>query len=325
MNSKMLSITLITLLLFLAIFHVFQGIFEFKSFFHALFSFDANNVNDVVYREIRFPRMIIAIIAGASLSISGLLLQTFFNNPLAGPSILGISSGSSLFVALSLMSGLSLLQSDLSIVMFSMAGALFFCFIIILFSLVVKNKVSLLLIGMMLASFSNAIIQLFQVSSSTQDLKAFTIWGLGSVQQVGFSQLPLIILIFCISLLFLVVLIKPLNSLILGEQQIQILGFNLKKISLLIIISTSLFTGLITAYCGPIGFIGLAVPNIAKQLFKTQNHFKLIYYSGLIGAILLLICDIIILLLDDYFVVPLNAVTSIIGAPFVVWIILKRF
>lgn len=314
-------------LIFVSVLHLHQGSlhFRFLAIYDALFNFNESNSVDIIFREIRFPRTIISIIAGASLSIAGLILQTYFNNPLAGPSVLGITSGSSLFVAISVLSGFSFFQEDLGIIFSAFIGALVFSIIILSFSIFVKNKVSLLLIGMMLGSFSSAIIQLFQLSSSATELKIFTLWGFGSLQQVSFQQLPLLITVFVVALALLVFLIKPLNILVLGEHQAQILGLNTKQISYLIIVVSALFSSLITAYCGPIAFIGLAVPNIAKQLFKTQNHLKLFSYTAVLGAFVLLFCDLVIMWAEPFILIPLNAITSLIGSPFVIWIILKRF
>lgn len=314
-------------LIFVSVLHLHQGSlhFRFSAIYNALFNFNESRSVDIIFREIRIPRTIISIIAGSSLSIAGLILQTYFNNPLAGPSVLGITSGSSLFVAISVLSGFSFFQEDLGIIFSAFMGALVFSIIILSFSIFVKNKVSLLLIGMMLGSFSSAIIQLFQLSSTATELKIFTLWGFGSLQQVSFQQLPLLITVFVVALALLVFLIKPLNILVLGEHQAQILGLNTKQISYLIIIISALFSSLITAYCGPIAFIGLAVPNIAKQLFKTQNHLKLFSYTAILGAFVLLFCDLVIMWTEPFILIPLNAITSLIGAPFVIWIILKRF
>lgn len=314
-------------LIFVSVLHLHQGSlhFRFSAIYNALFNFNESRSVDIIFREIRIPRTIISIIAGSSLSIAGLILQTYFNNPLAGPSVLGITSGSSLFVAISVLSGFSFFQEDLGIIFSAFTGALVFSIIILSFSIFVKNKVSLLLIGMMLGSFSSAIIQLFQLSSSATELKIFTLWGFGSLQQVSFQQLPLLITVFVVALALLVFLIKPLNILVLGEHQAQILGLNTKQISYLIIIISAIFSSLITAYCGPIAFIGLAVPNIAKQLFKTQNHLKLFSYTAILGAFVLLFCDLVIMWTEQFILIPLNAITSLIGAPFVIWIILKRF
>lgn len=327
MNKKALIFLFVLCLILFSIFHLNNGLIslQLKDFFHSIFSYSTTNQNDVIFREIRIPRTLIAIIAGSSLSISGLLLQTFFNNPLAGPSVLGITSGSSLFVAISVMTSFAFFQSNLGIIVSSFLGAIIFSLIILFFSIFVKNRVSLLLIGMMLGSFSSAIIQMLEISSTSNDLKIFTLWGFGSLQNVNYNQIPIIISVFLISLFLLFFIIKPLNILVLGESQAKVLGLNLKQFRLVIVFVSSLFAGLITAFCGPISFIGLAVPNIAKQVFKTQNHFKLILYSALIGAFILLFCDLIIMRLENYFLIPLNAITALIGAPFVIWIILKKY
>lgn len=325
-NTTIIGIIALALV-FVGLIHLHQGTvnFSFSTVYNALFHFDESNSMDIIVREIRFPRTIISIIAGASLSVAGLILQTFFNNPLAGPSVLGITSGSSLFVAITVLSGFSFFQNDFGIIFSAFLGALIFSVIILSFSVFVKSKISLLLIGMMLGSFSSAIIQLFQLSSSASELKMFTLWGFGSLQQISFHQLPLLTGVFILAVFLLFFLIKPLNMLVLGEHQAQNLGLNTKQIRYLIIVVSALFSALITAYCGPIAFIGLAVPNIAKQIFKTQNHLKLFSYTAILGAFVLLFCDLVIIWTDPLILIPLNAVTSLIGAPFVIWIILKRF
>jgi iron complex transport system permease protein len=252
-------------------------------------------------------------------------MQTLFNNPLAGPSVLGITSGASLCVAITMMTGISFFTSDIGIVVIALIGALIFSLIILFFSMFVKSQISLLLIGMMLGSFTSALIQVLQVSSQANQIKAFTLWGFGSMQQVNFNQIPLIFGVFIVGVFALIFLIKPLNLLVIGEKPTQLLGIQMKSFRMLIIVVTSIFAGLITAYCGPISFIGLAVPNMVKLLYKTQNHLQLIIGSALVGACTLLFCDLLILWIEPYFVLPLNAVTALIGAPVVVWIILKKF
>ena len=279
----------------------------------------------VLFREIHFPRTSMAILAGAGLSIAGLLMQTLFNNPLAGPSVLGITTGSSLFVALSMLSGISFFTADLSLIAIALFGALVFSGIIVFFSLFVKSQVSLLLVGMMLGSFTSAIIQIIQLSTHADRLKAFTLWGFGSLQQVNFNQLGIILLVFLIGIVSLLALIKPLNVFVLGEKTAKTLGFKVTQIRVGIIVVSAIFTGLITAFCGPIAFIGLAVPNITKLIYKTQNHTYLLLGTALIGALSLILCDLTILWLEPYFVLPLNGITALLGAPIVVWIILKRF
>lgn len=324
---KLIFSLLIILLVGIAFLHLNNGRFEnsISDFFSALFSYDEDQKIQLIFREIRFPRTVMAILAGAALAISGLLLQTFLNNPLAGPSILGITSGSSLFVALTLLSGVGFFTTEIGVTVSALLGALCFSLLILFFSFFVKSQVSLLLVGMMLGAFTSALISILQLTSQANELKVFTLWSFGSLQQVSFHQLGFITLFFILGTFALVWIIKPLNLLVLGEKNAQILGLNLKGIRILIILVSSLFTGLITAFCGPISFIGLAVPNITKMLFKTQNHVVLILGSMLIGAFVLLLCDLVIIYLESYIAIPLNGITSLLGAPIVVWIILKKF
>ncbi len=265
-----------------------------------------------------------AIIAGASLSIAGLLMQTLFNNPLAGPYVLGINSGSSLFVALSIMTGIPFFTSELGLISNALIGAFLFGLIILFFSRMVKTQVSLLLVGLMLGSFISAFVSLLQSASNAQELKIFTLWALGSLQKVDFNQLPIILTTSMIGVLGTFLLVKPLNLLILGESEAKLLGVNIQKTRLFIIAITAILTGLVTAFCGPIAFIGLAVPNLVRILFKTQNHRTLVIASLLFGGLFLLICDIIIQLLEPHFMLPINVLTSMIGAPLVIFFILKR-
>lgn len=317
------------LLLILIVLHVNAGTFElsFGKIWDSLFHFSDTDETLIIFREMRIPRTFITIIAGAGLSIAGLLMQTLFSNPLAGPSILGITSGSSLCVALTMLTGISFFKTDLSIVVVALLGAMLFSMIILVFSFFVKSQISLLLIGMMLGSFTSAIIQTLQVSSQASQLKVFTLWESGSMQDVSFAQIPLILLVFFAGIFALIFLIKPLNLLVIGEKPTQLLGIQLKSFRILIIAVTAIFAGLITAYCGPVSFIGLAVPNIVKMLYKTQDHQKLIVGSALIGACTLLFCDLLMLWIETWYnySLPLNGITALFGAPVVVWIILKRF
>lgn len=329
MNTKQVKLLLLlsVLVLFLFFLHLNNGkfSFDFKLILKSLFRFNPENQTEIIFREIRFPRSIMAIVAGAGLSISGLLIQTFFKNPLAGPSVLGITSGASLFVAISVLTGIQFFTSDYGIVFSALFGAFLFSIIILLFSFFVKSAVSLLLVGLMLSSFTSAVIQILQMVSSTNQLKVFTLWGFGSLQQVQFNQIGFILILFLIACLVLVILIKPLNLLVLGEREAEFLGLKMKSFKFLIIGVSSLYAGLITAFCGPISFIGLAVPNISKLIFKTQNQLVLILGSMLIGAFCLLFCDLLLIYLESIILLPLNGITSLIGAPFVVWIILKKY
>jgi len=310
----------------LCLVHLFSGQInvEFQDFIDSLFNYNTQNTNQKIVRELRMPRMVMALIAGAGLSLSGLLMQTLFNNPLAGPYVLGINSGSSLFVAFSIMTGIPLLSSGLGIIPSALIGAFVFGVIILFFSAFVKSHVSLLLIGLMLGSFTTALVFILQSVSSSEELKSFAMWAMGSLQKTELSQLPIIVLLFTLGIIGSLLLIKPLNTLVIGEDEAILLGINYKAVRLFIVSITALLTGLITALCGPIAFVGLAVPNLVRILIKTQNHFTLIFASVFIGGAFILICDILIQLLENTIHIPINALTSLIGAPFVVLIVLKR-
>jgi iron complex transport system permease protein len=306
--------------------HLFSGVIPitFENYSDALWDFDPQSTPQLIAREFRIPRLVISMLAGSALAVSGMLMQTLFNNPLAGPYVLGINSGSSLFVAFSLFSGFSIFSSDLGIVASALLGAFVFGSILLGFSMHTKSQVSLLLIGLMLGSFTTAIITVLQSTTQAEELKAFTIWTMGSLQHVQFEQLPLLLLIFSGALLLCLLLIKPMNVLILGEKTTELLGFNIRKIRLLTITITAIFTGLITAYCGPIAFVGLAVPNITRMLFRTQSHGKLLVANLVNGALFLVLSDIIIQLVEPIVTIPINAFTSLIGAPILMLIVLKR-
>ena len=317
---------LFALLVLLSIVHLQEGEVSvtFSDAWNSLFSFDASNPFQIVFRELRLPRTSIALLAGAGLSIAGLLMQTFFNNPLAGPSILGISAGSSLFVALAIMTGFTLFSSAFGIISSAVFGAFIYSLFLLIFSRFVRSNVSLLIIGIMLGSFTNALIQVIESMSDVNALKAFTIWGFGSLQQVSFDQLPVIFFCFLGALGLLLFLVKPLNAYVLGEERAAQLGIPVARVKILVISCVAVFTGLITAYCGPIAFIGLAVPNMVKMRYKTSNHWYLISASALFGALLLLVCDILLLKLEAVIALPLNSITSLFGAPVVIWILLKN-
>jgi iron complex transport system permease protein len=317
---------LFALLVLLTILHLQEGEVSvtFSDAWNSLFSFDASNPFQIVFRELRLPRTSIALLAGAGLSIAGLLMQTFFNNPLAGPSILGISAGSSLFVALAIMTGFTLFSSAFGIISAAVFGAFIYSLFLLIFSRFVRSNVSLLIIGIMLGSFTNALIQVIESMSDVNALKAFTIWGFGSLQQVSFDQLPVIFFCFLGALGLLLFLVKPLNAYVLGEERAAQLGIPVARVKILVISCVAVFTGLITAYCGPIAFIGLAVPNMVKMRYKTSNHWYLISASALFGALLLLVCDILLLKLEAVIALPLNSITSLFGAPVVIWILLKN-
>ena len=277
-----------------------------------------------IISDFRIPRMVMALVAGGGLSIAGLLMQTLFSNPLAGPYVLGINSGSSLLVALALLSGIPFFASDLGIISGAVVGAFLVGLLILFIALYVRSSVTLLLVGLMIGSFCGAFVTVLQSYSSAESLKIFTMWSFGTLQNTSLDQIPVIISVFAILVLALFFLIKPLNAYILGERNALNLGISIKRTRILLIILTSGFTGLVTAYCGPIAFVGLAVPNLTRILMKTQNHRILIPATLLVGCCFLLLCDLIIKLFENQILIPINALTSLVGAPFVIFLILKR-
>jgi len=327
--KKKHSIILLVLLLCIplfAYFHLFAGQIRisFHDFWNSLFNFNDQFSNEIIAREVRIPRLIMGLIAGASLSVVGLLMQTLFNNPLAGPYVLGINSGSSLFVALSIMTGIPFFASDFGVITNALIGAFIFGIIILFFAKMVRSQIALLLVGLMLGSFISAFVSFIQSASNAQELKVFTLWALGSLQKVEFNQIPIILLISITGILGAFLLVKPLNILVLGENEAKLLGINIKRVRILIIIITAILTGLITAFCGPIAFVGLAVPNLVRIIFKTQQHLVLITACILAGALFVMSCDILIQLVEPHFMLPINVLTSMIGAPMVILFILNR-
>lgn len=325
-RNKIFILALGIVLPIVAFVHLFSGQIDISTseFFGAFSDYDSSNLNHVVVRELRIPRMLTALIAGAGLSIAGLLMQTLFNNPLAGPYVLGINSGASLFVAFALMTGIPFFSSDLGLVANALIGAFVFGMIIVVFSTMIRQQISLLLIGLMLGSFTSAIVSVLQSASGLQELKLFTLWALGSLQKVTIEQIPILLICFLITVIGAFLVVKPLNLLVLGTSEASNLGVRIKRVRLLIILITALITGVVTAYCGPIAFIGLAIPNLIRIVMKSQNHAVLIIGSALCGGVFLLLCDIVIQRMESSFVIPINAFTSLIGAPFVILLVLRR-
>lgn len=277
----------------------------------------------VIYR---IPEVFIAVVAGFALSIAGLLLQTTLNNPLAGPSILGLTAGSHLMVALTIMGssilGLEIL--DLGITISATIGALVFGLLILVIAARIRSMVSLLLVGMMLGTFVSAITNIILMKADANSVKAFSIWGMGSLQQVSIDQVPLISLLFLIGIGLAFILTKPLNALILGEKPAAILGVKVKQTRWKIIFVVSLLAGLVTAFCGPIGFVGLIVPNLVRMFYKTARHGHLLLASGLIGASVMVLCVLLIRIFEPIMVLPINSLTALLGAPVVLFLLLKN-
>lgn len=323
------SILLVALLFSLVIFAITdllvgQVELSFSDFWEAIFHFNEQNSSHVIALELRLPRMVMALLAGGALSLAGLLMQTMFQNPLAGPYVLGINSGASLFVAISTMTGITFLTSNAGLIINALLGSLIFGVLILILARFAKTQISLLLAGIMLGSFTSAFIAIIQSLSHSQNLKLFTLWNLGSLQGATLDELGIVSAIVISAVVLSLLLTKNLNILMLGNREAQLLGVKVKRVHYMIIGVTAILAGTITAYCGPIAFVGLAVPNVTRILFKTQNHLILILASFLIGSIFLISTDIIIQLLEKYLLIPVNAITSLVGAPLVVYILFRR-
>ena len=306
--------------------HLIAGQIEisFSSYFNSILNFDANNTSQVLVREFRIPRLFMAMIAGAGLSLSGMFMQTLFKNPLAGPYVLGINSGASLLIALSLMTGVQFFQSNFGLIGTALIGAFAAGMLMMLIAQRLKSQITLLLVGLMFGSFTSAFVSILESLAGAESLKSYTMWSMGSLQQVEFGQLGVMSLIFSVGILGSFLLVKPLNMLVIGEKSASLLGLPIKSVRMLVLFLTALFAGLITAFCGPIAFVGIAIPNLTRILFQTTNHRYLIIGNCLIGAIFLLLTDAFIQVLEGQLSIPLNALTSIIGAPFVVFLLMRK-
>ena len=279
----------------------------------------------------RLPQAITAMLCGASLAVSGLMLQTAFRNPLAGPSIFGINSGASLGVALvmllmggSISAGAFSLTGFVAVLVAAFVGAMLVMSIILLFSTVVRNPVMLLIIGIMIGYLANSAISLLNFFATEQGVQSYMIWGLGNFGGVTMEQMPAFAAISVAALGLSLLLIKPLNALLLGEQYAENLGINLQRVRNYLLFLTGLLTAITTAFCGPVAFIGLAVPHIARMLLTTDNHRVLMPATLLTGAVIALVCNIVCVLPGDAGVIPLNAVTPLIGAPVIIYVVARH-
>ena len=281
--------------------------------------------------ESRLPQAITATLCGASLAVSGLLLQTAFRNPLAGPSIFGINSGAGLGVALVMLllgGGLSVGSLQLSgfaaILVAAFIGAMAVMALIFFFSTLVRNNVMLLIIGIMIGYISNSAISLLNFFATDEGVKSYMVWGMGSFGGVSMANMPIFICVTLIGLIGALLLIKPLNALMLGDRYAENLGVSILRVRNWLLIVTGLLTAITTAFCGPVAFIGLAVPHIARLLLTTDNHRQLLPATMLCGAVVALICNLICFLPGESGVIPLNAVTPLIGAPVIIYVIARR-
>lgn len=279
----------------------------------------------------RLPKAITAILVGMGLSVSGLLMQTLFRNPLAGPYVLGLSSGSSLGVAFVVLGvGFlppflgSFLISSSGIILASCLGSFLVLIAVLLVSQRLRDTMAILIVGLMFGSFTSAIVGVLTYFSTAEQLQKFTFWAMGNLGNLTWTSITILTVSVAFGLLLSVFSIKPLNALLLGENYAKSMGMNFKRTRLILILATSILAGSITAFAGPIAFIGLAVPHIAKLVFQTSNHTILFWSSLLFGALIMLICDIASQVPGSDLTLPINAITSIIGAPVVIWLLIRK-
>ncbi len=279
----------------------------------------------------RLPKAIAAVLVGMGLSISGLLMQTLFRNPLAGPYVLGLSSGASLGVAMIILgaaflpeSVASVLLSSYGVVLASSLGSFLVLMAVLVVSYRLRDTMAILIVGLMFGSLTSAIVGTLSYFSTAEQLQKFTFWSLGNLGNLSWTSILILFICVLVGLLLSLFSIKPLNALLLGENYARSLGLNYKKSRLIIIFATSILAGSITAFAGPIAFIGLAVPHIAKLIFQTSNHLVLFWSTLLFGASIMLICDSISQVPGGDITLPINAVTSIFGAPIVIWLLIRK-
>ncbi|MDO5496566.1 MAG: iron ABC transporter permease [Alistipes sp.] len=327
-----------TTILFIVLSLVLCGLFIFDvtigedgvdiTFDDVVASFSDGDVEDykaTIVIDIRLVKAIMALLAGIALALSGLQMQTLIRNPMAGPYTLGISSGASLGVALFILGAplgqmLSSELSTLGIAGAAWIGALATLFLVGAISQRIKDIMVVLIIGIMISSAVGAVVQILQFMSQEEALKNFVVWTMGSLGGVTWDKLYIIAPMIIVGLVMAVAVIKPMNMLLLGEGYARTMGLNVARTRLLILLSTTLLAGTVTAFCGPIGFIGMAMPHLARAIFANADHRTLLPASALMGAISLLVCDI----LSKMYTLPINALTALLGIPIIIWVIVKK-
>ena len=304
----------------------------FKDIFNSIFGGNVSKDSwETIIINFRIPKAITAILVGSGLSVCGLLMQTLFRNPLAGPFVLGISSGASLGVAVlilgsSVFGGILLTNSlsQWSLPLAASLGAFLVLSAVIIAANRVRNTMSILIIGLMFGSLTSAVISVLAYFSEADKIKQFLFWSFGSLGNLSWNEITVFSIIYAIGIIGTIFVLKPLNSFLLGENYAKSLGINVKKSKNIILLITSLLTGVITAFSGPIAFVGLAVPHITRMLFSSSNHKILLPAVAIIGAIVLLICDMIAQVPASEFTLPINAITSLFGAPVVIWLLVRK-
>lgn len=328
-NSKISTPLLILLLIIFAILNLFVGSADIPliEIFKVLTRKCDNEVFNVIVLENRLPQMITAAFSGAALAVSGLIMQTVFSNPLAGPSVLGISSASSLGVAVVtfLFSSIFMnFNSTFSVIFGSLLGSGTMLMLLVLLSGVVRQNVTMLVVGMMISYICGSLVTILNFFGTEQSVKNFTVWTMGTFAGVELDNLKLFCLMITVMLVMSFLLVKPLNMLLLGENYAQNLGLNITRAKAILLFTSGTLTAIVTAYCGPIAFIGLAVPHICRLIVKTSNHIKVLPFCILVGACTALICNMLCIIPGTRGILPINAVTPIFGIPIIVWIILGK-
>ena len=310
-------LTVLTLLLFLLDLAVGAVPVPLGDVWAALTGGDCPRATAKIILNIRLIKAVVALLAGAALSVSGLQMQTLFRNPLAGPYVLGISSGASLGVALVVLAGVG---SSIGIAGAAWLGAALVLVVIAAVGHRIKDIMVILILGMMFSSGIGAVVQILQYVANDESLKMFVVWTMGALGDVTFSQLAVLVPSIITGLLLAVVTIKPLNLLLFGEEYAVTMGLNIRRSRGLLFLSTTLLAGTVTAFCGPIGFIGLAMPHVTRMLFRNSDHRVLVPGTVLSGASVLLLCDLV----SKMFTLPINAITALLGIPIVVWVVLRN-
>lgn len=326
------SLTFLMLALFVLDIGLGQVSIPLKEVFKSLIGQEASKETwQYIIVNFRLPKAITAVLVGMGLSVSGLLMQTMFRNPLAGPDVLGLSSGSSLGVAFVILGASflptmfsSLIMSSYGIIIASCLGSFLVLLAVLVVSQRLRNTMSILIIGIMFGSFTSAFVGVLTYFSTAEQLQKFSFWSLGNLGNLSWISISILAVSVSIGLFLSLVSIKSLDALLLGENYAKSLGLNFKKARLSIIFATSILAGSITAFAGPIAFIGLAVPHITKLVFQTSSHLILFWGTLLFGAIIMLICDIVSQVPGTNIILPINAITSIIGAPVVIWLLVGK-
>ena len=293
--------------------------------------FDGKESWKYIVMENRLPQALTAMLCGASLAVCGLMLQTAFRNPLAGPDVFGISSGAGLGVAIvmlflggSVSTTMFTVSGFLAILTSAFIGAIVVTMIILFLSTMVKNSVLLLIVGLMVGYVSSSAVALLNFFASEEGVKSYMVWGMGNFGGVSMDHMLLFALLCLVGIIASIFLIKPLNIMLLGTQYAESLGINIRQIRNLLLVTVGLLTAVTTAFCGPISFIGLAIPHISRLLFRTDNHQILLPGTVLTGAVIALFCNLVCYLPGELGIIPLNAVTPLIGAPVIIYVIVKR-